>query len=645
MDEVSKRTSALPRLSRLPQPRPTSGIPKPTSALPRPASVLRPAPSRENLGGVTASTPNSKGELRNPKIRHSISSNQLRSGISAGGELRNPRLRPSASRDQLGSGNVRTSFVGGPKAQAPGNRFHAHRTPSTPLRPTKTLIEESTTPPYDPPAELTAPTEPDDLLFERQLTLTRRPSEGFVSIPSLGSNSSLENVVEAWPSTRYEDDSLQDKFVARPRKPRLSLSERTMETLAQIPSSPALSKKSSTFFDQNRPRSRADSGNSRPGSSNNSDGSGRPRSRPSSRPSSSSGQGDLGFANFRASTSTYKPPLTPINDTPHKRAAGSDLTKTPKSRMPTSRAGLASTPRLPSAKPSLSDLRSPSPARRNYGMQAPKSGSKTLAARPTKPRTPAKNLFKKPSLPALDKSGVESASSRNPSNTSSWDGTIASAPSSRTSVSMNESNEQSSTPPSSRKSSTALREQIAKAKAAKRAQMRLASGGHAPDMKSPIIPSDDGFDFGVNHQDPFNSNRGVNPSKKVLDLRVRAARTSGRLNIAALELKEIPIEVMKMYDLESIGTYDGSWAESVDLTRFVAADNELEQLDDFIFPDTSPDSFDEAQATQGNIFGGLETIDLHGNLLVNVPLGLRRLPCLTSLNLVCPNDHLLLIQY
>jgi hypothetical protein len=97
-------------------------------------------------------------------------------------------------------------------------------------------------------------------------------------------------------------------------------------------------------------------------------------------------------------------------------------------------------------------------------------------------------------------------------------------------------------------------------------------------------------------------------------------------------LKEIPVEVLKMYDLESIG--DGSWAESVDLTRFVAADNEFEELDDFVFPDTNPASFDEEQASQGNIFAGLETLDMHGNLLVNVPLGLRRLTCLTSLNLV-----------
>lgn len=165
--------------------------------------------------------------------------------------------------------------------------------------------------------------------------------------------------------------------------------------------------------------------------------------------------------------------------------------------------------------------------------------------------------------------------------------------------------------------------------------MKQASNDQpAPGVEAPIIPCDDGFDFGVKHEDPFNLKRGENPKKKVLQQRASAARTSGRLNISALELKEIPIEVMKMYDLESIGTFDGAWAESVDLTRFIGADNEFEKLDDFIFPDSNPDTFDEAQASQGNIFGGLETLDLHGNLLVGVPLGLRRLACLTSLNLV-----------
>lgn len=155
------------------------------------------------------------------------------------------------------------------------------------------------------------------------------------------------------------------------------------------------------------------------------------------------------------------------------------------------------------------------------------------------------------------------------------------------------------------------------------------------DQEAPIVPSDTGFDFGVDNNDPFNTRRNEDPRKKVIQNRVNAGRTSGRLNIAALNLKEIPVEVLKMYDLESIGAFGGSWAESVDLKRFIAADNELEELDDFIFPDTNPSSFDEEQASQGNIFAGLENLDMHGNLLVGVPLGLRRLNCLTSLNLVC----------
>lgn len=181
----------------------------------------------------------------------------------------------------------------------------------------------------------------------------------------------------------------------------------------------------------------------------------------------------------------------------------------------------------------------------------------------------------------------------------------------------------------------ALREQIAKAKAAKRAVARQASGGQAApsDAGAPIVPSDDGFDFGLEHDDPFNLRRGEDPGKKVLRQRVAAARSSGRLNIAALGLKEIPAKVLKMYDLESIGAQGGSWAESVDLTRLVPADNELETVDDAVFPDLSPDAFDNEENSQGNIFGGLETLDLHGNLLIGVHSGLRRLVHLTSLNL------------
>lgn len=274
------------------------------------------------------------------------------------------------------------------------------------------------------------------------------------------------------------------------------------------------------------------------------------------------------------------------------------------------------------------DNRSPSPVKKSYG-GLPKSGSKTVAARPSKSRPSAGGVFKKPSLPALNLAAA-SGDSVQPSN-GSWDGTIASAPA-RAHSSTTPTDAAAPSPDSHRKSSAALRDTIAKAKAAKRAAMRQSIPTQTTeDGEVPIVPSDDGFDFGTIHDDPFNLNKGGNPKQKVLQQKVGAARASGRLNIAALNLKEIPVEVMKMYDFEALGA-GGNWAESVDLTRFIAADNELETLDDFIFPDTEPGNPEDE--SQGNIFGGLEMLDMHGNLLVGVPLGFRRLGHLTSLNLV-----------
>lgn len=192
------------------------------------------------------------------------------------------------------------------------------------------------------------------------------------------------------------------------------------------------------------------------------------------------------------------------------------------------------------------------------------------------------------------------------------------------------------TSPQFKKSSAALREQIARAKAAKRSAIEKVSiqlKGVGPGAKSPVIPTDDTFDFGLAN-DPFNTKRDTNSTAKVLQSRVASARTSGRLNIAAMGLKEIPAEVLNMYSLESIGTHDGSWAESIDLTRFVAADNELEMIDEALFPDIDPDDFIGEEDVPISIFGGLETLDLHGNMLISLPAGLRRLTLLTALNLV-----------
>lgn len=150
-----------------------------------------------------------------------------------------------------------------------------------------------------------------------------------------------------------------------------------------------------------------------------------------------------------------------------------------------------------------------------------------------------------------------------------------------------------------------------------------------------MIPTDNTFDFGLaDDSDPFNLKRDSNSTAKVLQTRVATARTSGRLNIAAMGLKEIPAEVLNMYSLESIGTHDGSWAESIDLTRFVAADNELEMIDEALFPDIDPEDIPDEDDAPISIFGGLETLDLHGNMLISLPTGLKRLGLLTALNLV-----------
>ncbi len=198
--------------------------------------------------------------------------------------------------------------------------------------------------------------------------------------------------------------------------------------------------------------------------------------------------------------------------------------------------------------------------------------------------------------------------------------------------SIENSAEQLSTP---RKSSLALREQIAKAKAAKRAQeSRQVSGTQGVDSteETPIIPAGT-FDFGL-ADDPFNQQRNYDGTKALLRKRVDSARTDGRLNIAGMGLKEIPSEVMDMYNFDAINGHGGSWAESVDLTRFVAADNELELIGDDVFPDIDPHEVLDDNDSKGIQFGGLETLDLHGNLLTVLPLGLRRLSILTTLNLV-----------
>ena len=122
----------------------------------------------------------------------------------------------------------------------------------------------------------------------------------------------------------------------------------------------------------------------------------------------------------------------------------------------------------------------------------------------------------------------------------------------------------------------------------------------------------------------------------ILRKRVNNAREDGKLNIAALCLKELPVEVLKMYDPGTAAEGGPAWYESVDVTRLNAADNELLELPEEIFPtSTSPRKANfELDAEQPTaIFAALETMDLHGNQLKSLPLSLGRLPQLVSLNM------------
>lgn len=418
-------------------------------------------------------------------------------------------------------------------------------------------------------------------------------------------------------------------------KPRPSLAERTMETLSHLPSTPTLKPRASNsnFYEQQEPSGSTSRPVSRwgdrPGSSRRSQSSNPPSSQTSlSRPGSSSGPGQ-GFSNLRSQ-------LPAIESFPVRGRTPATLIRTP------SKAGLNGSASSNVVPPSRSRARgsrsrTPSPEKPSLTAASPIS-SKTVSARSAQPRQTVHGLLKKPSLPVLNKPAPTAAprkgstASQKSSTTASGEDIVFSGASS-TSTQTAGTGELS---PQFKKSSAALREQIAKAKAAKRtAAQQAVTQGQAARFDgvadAPVIPTDDTFDFGLT-DDPFNLQRDAGSTSRVLQSRVATARTSGRLNIAAMGLKEVPAEVLNMYNLDAIG--HGSWAESVDLTRFVAADNELEMIDESLFPDIDPEELAMDDDAPMCIFGGLETLDLHGNMLISLPTGLRRLTLLTSLNLV-----------
>lgn len=154
-----------------------------------------------------------------------------------------------------------------------------------------------------------------------------------------------------------------------------------------------------------------------------------------------------------------------------------------------------------------------------------------------------------------------------------------------------------------------------------REQIRLAKQTHRNSPKR--IGEEDFFPNYDQITDPFN--QAPKGQENDLTKRIDDARLQGRLLISGMGLKEVPGAILTMYDFKA--DEDVNWGEFVDLTKVSAADNEFEYLPDELFPDTE----DEEKVPQ---FACVENIDLHGNLLRSINLGLRKLENLSILNLV-----------
>lgn len=454
-----------------------------------------------------------------------------------------------------------------------------------------------------------------------------------------------------------EAESARKKPSAAPRRPRMSLSDRTIETLSQIPPSPSPRRRKSNFFPVEPPASSL------------------------SRPTSSLGQARLGSNGFQypeISTPRRPSPTKRDNETlnvsqsvksaPGRRSVSSFAPKSvPRSQVRSQETSDTTPSKLPPV-PKLSndsvakwsnhhkvetlhknsedtDIRNPNSVVRNS--QLSKNGTvhdhtskqlfknKTYAPKSTRQRAPVSNLFPRPPPHLADPKSKVGTAAKKVSPTLPANPTIASPVSSSTAAiqprTLRASNGPTpsvsgkSTLKDSPKSSAALRETIAKAKAARRTMTKDQGSQSLVDYPKvqPSAADEQNVLFG-----------GVAEVKKILHKRIEIARTTGKLNISALSISEFPKEVNEMYNLERLDSEHGEWYESVDLVRLIAADNELESLDDWVFPDVSTQAASDTEEDfGGNTFRGLESLDLHGNRLFRLPEGLRHLDRLKTVNL------------
>ncbi|EGD98986.1 hypothetical protein TESG_06350 [Trichophyton tonsurans CBS 112818] len=393
---------------------------------------------------------------------------------------------------------------------------------------------------------------------------------------------------------------------------RPSLSDRTIETLAQIPGSPSPGRRKSGFVGEVRRSSSRQSLNGTPSSpAPSARGARFPRS-----PSVASTSRERPVA--QRSVSMYiKSPAASIRNgmlktseedveetestsslPPHQPIA--PAAKAAANRQPPKSQSMIS--RKPRTMPSLSQVFGETPDSETTGIIEPLSIPKTR-----KPPSTISSNFTSP---------TSTTSKQSPRTSITSDGYPA------TDIPPKEPE-----PKKTAKSSSALRESIAKAKAARKAaqQQQQLQQKRESSLKSPDTVEEDGL------KDPFSELPSMEPTGAALQSRTASARKSGLLNISAMGLTALPDEVMTMYTFDP--NSNDVWYENVDLVKFMAADNELTSLPDEAFPDVDLAEFNADEPGPNAQFGGLEHIDLHGNKLSSLPMGLRRLQRLHSLNL------------
>ncbi|KAH8726586.1 hypothetical protein GQ44DRAFT_613433 [Phaeosphaeriaceae sp. PMI808] len=550
-----------------------------TSAIPRPSGIPRPSSSRlpvlRSTGSLSQLRPHSSTEqLRKrpsiptiPRANPPISQQTptpapapLRTKTSRASLVRSNTPSATSTAAPAVSSNRRTSFVPSSNRRASGIPSFGSKPPGSATPATDPAFKR---PFARPPSRQTSKPAP-----QPPTSHTSKEDDALGSLDAFRSASRASSRAGSRAGFHDHDDAdhvLEDEpepATTTKKKSRPSLSERTVESLAHLPSSPA-GRLSMTV-----PGKRSISANVTPVAT--------PSRTPSTvRPLSTIKKQPLALSQNLQTTSRPRP----LSD------SKSMVARTPKPR--------------PSLGNTFGQAVSP-PGAAKVGPATPSQG-------PSIKRTPSTARLVSNSSTALREQ-------------------IAKAKATRKSEVVDEPMAKS---PKAGASSNALREQIAKAReAARRAKTELTDS-EAP-SRTAIVPDPDEiatFDFGLD--DPFNQQ--AKGSKSLLRKRIDGARVDGRLNIAAMGLKEFPDEVMQMYKYDPNDT-TVAWGEIVDLTSIIAADNELELLSDAMFPDVDIQTMIDSDEG-GPQFGGVQNIDLHGNELRELPVGLKRLTQLSRLNL------------